>query len=242
MVLLAEVAALPQVNIDKNDYDALDRELPEKFIPIKGDNIKPEDAKYVCIKVLDLAIKKVYRIVAVKDFVAADGTPIKALEPGGIVDAKSFIDHQDSSWLSDDSVALSTCITHNSVVKNESKLWGCLVKNSIIEKADLQSTKVENSKVKKSIALESCSIINSQINNTILKDRAHVEDSQVEDSNLNFCWVANSKLKKEDIYGNVPRVQQAKCHNYNSDDKENKANLSKQNNLFQKIFGKKFGR
>lgn len=205
---------LIQVDSNKND-DTVLASVPDIFVPIRDGNIKAEDIKYIFAKQFDNDKQRIYRAIAIKEFVNADGKTVKCGEIGGFMDVKTYIGHKDSAWVDNTNVVFSSSIVGKSLVKNGSKIENCSIKNSIVEDSELrQAVRVDDSCLQEVIAEEYCSITKSRVCDSILVDRAHVERSKITGSRLTFCNVMDSELKNEKIMGDAMTLNMAKVYDY----------------------------
>lgn len=207
---------LVQVDASKNDAKALAC-VPDIFVPISDCVIKPEDIKYICAKRMEQGDRVIYQIISLKDFESAGGILIKEGEFGGFVDVKTFLGHNDKSWIDNTSMVFSSKVTGESLIAGKSEIVGCSIKNSTIEDCEIKNAvRIDNSHLKEVLAEESCSITKSTIYDSILVDRAHFEKSKISGSSLTFCNVVDSKLKNEKVMGDASNLNMAKIYDYES--------------------------
>lgn len=210
---------LVQADAAQNDEAAMNN-VPDVFVPIYGKEIAPEDIKYVMAMSHENEEKRIFRIIAIKDFCRADGKMVYKGEVGGYADVQTYLGQNDASWVENGCSALGSRIIGDSLICNQSDVYKAKVADSLIDNCTLQNVvTVTGSRLCRVDAEESCTVKNSELNDTIMIDRAHVEDSKADNCQLNFCWISDALLKDEKIIGNSAGVEMAKVHHYNSAEK-----------------------
>ncbi len=87
--------------------------------------------------------KKLFRIIADKDFIATNGKKVIKNEPGGIVGANVEVNKEDGSWIDTESIVTGRTVINNSCIE-DSKIHNCKLKNARVCSSNLSETKASD--------------------------------------------------------------------------------------------------
>lgn len=141
-------------------------------------------------------LKKLYRIIALRDFVTFGGRTIKAMEIGGYIHSENNLPHDDGSWVEHDAriindavVSGNTLICNRSVVCGfakiiDSKITGaCKISGNAFVKKSVISGNVD---IDKDARVETSSVSNwsvvtdkASISETVMTDASRVSGTSV---------------------------------------------------------------
>lgn len=209
------IASLPQIDMAEIHVPADGFNLPAVFIPVRGAELPVKNVKYALVFYGDSDDRRYFYTVCLNAFKSADGKNIVAGTRGGIVDAVSFINQGDASWLAADSRLLGAEICGNSVVRNESVVKNSKVSASVVDHSVIVNSQLSDCQIsKESLVTDYCRLAHCVVEASQLQDRVVAENSKIFQSFLKFCAVEDSQIYDERLSGLPHLVQQKKIYDY----------------------------